>query len=434
MKYRLLATMLVVGSCVGCVATVKTTSTTGPQPPPPQGGTVASSQHPAYLHALSDLRAARAYLEKPASVASRWDQNTAIREIDAAIGEIRQAAIDDGKPLSDHPPVDVNELWGSRLHRALELVQAAHRDVSQDEDNGYANGLKNRAISHIDLSARYIEQGMTDAQANPQPVAPPPAQHPAYLHALSDLRYARYLLARPANVNVRWDENSAIREIDAAMAEIRQAAIDDGKPLDDHPPVDANLEWGGRLQKALDLVEASRNDVNQREDNAYAGGLKNRSVQHLDAAARFVREGIEDSRRPTTPPATGGDHPAYLHALSDMRLARALLERPAEVDVKWDESRAIRDIDAAIHEINQAAIDDHKPLTDHPPVDVKQRHRDRLRTAMDLLSGAARDIEQREDNTYAKGLRARAVRHIRAAEGAIRDAMKDRADTKTNKR
>src|ERR1700677_4720348 len=65
--------------------------------------------HPAYLHALADLRDSRAHLERAgaASQTTAWDENVAIHEIDAAIGEIRQASIDDGKPLNDHPPVDV---------------------------------------------------------------------------------------------------------------------------------------------------------------------------------------------------------------------------------------------------------------------------------------------------------------------------------------
>ena len=85
------------------------------------------------------------------------------------------------------------------------------------------------------------------AAAPPPPVAVAPAKHPAYLHALTDLRHARAFLARPAGIVVKWDENRAIRELDAAIKEIKEASIDDGKNLDDHPPVDAGLVWGDRL-------------------------------------------------------------------------------------------------------------------------------------------------------------------------------------------
>ena len=50
-----------------------------------------------------------------------------------------------------------------------------------------------------------------------------PGAHPAYLHALSDLRMARALLNDGwAWDPVRRDDNAAIREIDAAIGEIKQ--------------------------------------------------------------------------------------------------------------------------------------------------------------------------------------------------------------------
>src|SRR5579872_2380176 len=109
------------------------------------------------------------------------------------------------------------------------------------------------------------------------------------------------------------------------------------------------------------------------------------------------------------PSVARADHPAYLHALSDLRYARALLERPARPDVKWDENAAIGEVDAAIREIKGASIDDSKPLEDHPPIDANVGHRDRLRNAMNLLHRSAGDIEQREDNGWNNGLRGRAL-------------------------
>ena len=266
----------------------------------------------------------------------------------------------------------------------------------------------------------------------PAPVVVQPASHPAYLHALTDLRVARSYLARPAGAVVKWDENSAIREIDAAINEIKRAAVDDGKPLEDHPAVDVGMVWGDRLHRALELVEKARADVNQEEDNAFANGLKNRAVQHIGEAARFIHEGIEDAARPPGPngqPAVvivEQAHPAYLHALSDLRAARGLLEKPAHADVKFDEKRAIREIDAAIGEIKTAAIDDGKDPNEHPAVDVAVAHKERLHRAMDILHGAAADIEQKEDDKFSKGLRRRALDHIRKAEKDIHDAIEDR--------
>ncbi len=411
-----------------------------PAPAPAPVPVAAPAQHPAYLHALTDLRAARGYLRRPAGAMVKWDENRAIREIDAAINEIKRASVDDGKNIEDHPAVDDHMVWGGRLQKALELVETARRDVNQEEDNGFAQGLKNRAIGHIDLASRAIHDGMADAHVQPAPVvaeAPPPppppapAGHPAYLHALTDLRAARGYLRKPARAAVKWDEKRAIREIDAANGEIKKASIDDGKNIEDHPPVDDAMVWGGRLQKALELVETARRDVNQEEDNGFAQGLKNRAIGHIDLASRAIHDGMAEAPPPApvveqpAPPAAGA-HPAYLHAMSDLRHVRALLERPAHPEVKWDENNAIREIDAALGEIRKAAIDDGKPLSDHPAIDVHLGHRDRLKRAEEMLHQAAADIESREDNAWAQGLRGRALGHIRNAEHAVHEAMMDR--------
>ena len=128
----------------------------------------------------------------------------------------------------------------------------------------------------------------------------------------------------------------------------------------------------------------------------------------------------------------GDAHPAYLHALVDLRLARALLARPSrpsrDAEVRWDERRAIEQIDAAIHQIREAAIDDGKRLEDHPPVDVRQRRPDRIRTAIALLDKVSRNIDDREDNAFARGLRNRALGHIRAAIRFSREAVADRRE------
>jgi hypothetical protein len=127
-------------------------------------------------------------------------------------------------------------------------------------------------------------------------------------------------------------------------------------------------------------------------------------------------------------------HPAYLHAMSDLRYARALLAKPARPDVKWDEQNAIKEIDAALKEIREAAIDDSKAMEDHPPIDVALKHRDRLKQAEELLRKAAADIDEKEQNEWAKGLRGRANGHIHNAEHAVHEAIDDRKENKKHGR
>ncbi|HTR49578.1 MAG TPA: hypothetical protein VMJ10_02660 [Kofleriaceae bacterium] len=382
-------------------------------------GGMARADHPAYLHALADLRAARAHLQRPSGVVVKWDENRAIREIDAAIREIKTAAIDDGKPLEDHPPIDVGMDWRGRLHRSLELVQGSYDDVNKREDNDFARGLKHRALEHMQNAMQAIRDGISDAEAiRDVPPSAGPAGHPAYLHALSDLRAARAWLQKPSGYAIKWDENQAIREVDGAIREIKAAAIDDGKPLEDHPPIDVP-EYGGRLHKVMELLDRSRGDINEHEDNAWARGLKRRALGHIDAAKGFVQAGLDIADAPA-------QHPAYLHALSDLRLARALLQRPTRNGaVKWDENTAIREIDGAIREIKGAALDDGKPLEDHPPIDAGIEWGGRLQKAFDLVSAARADIDKREDDRFARGMKRRAIKRLDAAILAIKLGQDD---------
>ena len=118
-------------------------------------------EHPAYLHALSNLRAARWCLEhRPGNWEQTMDEREAVRRIDAAIGEIKKAAIDDGKNIEDHPGVEERRDHGGRLHLAMDFLKKAHEDVNKEEDNGFARGLKARALEHIDGAMRATEKAI----------------------------------------------------------------------------------------------------------------------------------------------------------------------------------------------------------------------------------------------------------------------------------
>ena len=116
--------------------------------------------------------------------------------------------------------------------------------------------------------------------------------HPAYLHALADLRDARAHLERPDHGALRHEENQALLEINYAIAEIKKAAIDDGKNPNAHTPVDAQLDWPGRLHGALALLDKAHNDIESHEDDAFASGLKQRALDHINKARREVQEAI----------------------------------------------------------------------------------------------------------------------------------------------
>lgn len=122
-------------------------------------------KHPYYLHALSDLRAARWMLEhRPGDAAVSGQEDVAVTEIDAAINEIKHAAIDDGKDIHDHPGVQGPNDRPGRLHKALEILRKVHSDVAREEDDPMVKGLRNRAVGHIDGAIHATESAIHDVK------------------------------------------------------------------------------------------------------------------------------------------------------------------------------------------------------------------------------------------------------------------------------
>jgi hypothetical protein len=123
-----------------------------------------------------------------------------------------------------------------------------------------------------------------------------PEPHPHYLRALSDLRAARAWLTALGENNVMGREMDAVTNIDKAIADIKQAAIDDGKDLNDHPPIDAHLKHRGRLHRALALINSARKDLRYAEGNPAALGWRKGALKHVNDAARADQQAIRDVR------------------------------------------------------------------------------------------------------------------------------------------
>jgi hypothetical protein len=109
---------------------------------------------------------------------------------------------------------------------------------------------------------------------------------------------------------------------------------------------------------------------------------------------------------------TPGRHPAYLHARSDLRRAQFLLRIREEPNVTRRLVEADHEAEAAIGEIDRAALIDHKDLDDHPRVDTNMDRRGRFRRIVELLRSARADLGREEDNGRARGWRDEAYRHI----------------------
>jgi len=123
---------------------------------------VMPGKHPGYLHSLTDMRTARWLLSHQAGDAKVYaGEDVAITELNAAIGEIKKASIDDGKDINDHPSVDVSE-HGSRLLRAIETLKKAHADIDKEEDNPEVRELRHHALEHLDKAIRAAEQAHSE--------------------------------------------------------------------------------------------------------------------------------------------------------------------------------------------------------------------------------------------------------------------------------
>ena len=121
-----------------------------------------------------------------------------------------------------------------------------------------------------------------------------PGQHPGYLHALSELKDARWLIQhRPGDTAVTVAEAGAPVDINAAIGDIKHAASIDDKNLDIHPPVDAPPTQQGRLHKALELLGEALNEVNRPEDNPAALPYQRGAIRHIQAAMDQTKDAID---------------------------------------------------------------------------------------------------------------------------------------------
>jgi hypothetical protein len=121
-----------------------------------------------------------------------------------------------------------------------------------------------------------------------------PGDHPGYLHALSDLRTARWLLYHQSgDRKVYANEDAAIQEIDAAINEIKRASIDDGKDLNDHPMIDVR-EHGSRLLRAIETLKKAHHDIDEEEDNPQVRELRHRASEHIERATKATERAHDD--------------------------------------------------------------------------------------------------------------------------------------------
>lgn len=109
----------------------------------------AQAQEPHYLHALSELRTARDYIQFDHRELFHKERHHAVDEINKAIDEIKHAAWDDGKNTMFAPPAQgVSDPWAP-MHEAQKHLNVAQNQVGQGIDTPQNQGLRDRAMFHI---------------------------------------------------------------------------------------------------------------------------------------------------------------------------------------------------------------------------------------------------------------------------------------------
>ena len=83
-----------------------------------------------------------------------------------------------------------------------------------------------------------------------------------------------------------------------------------------------------------------------------------------------------------------GRHPRYLRARTDLRTAQFYLRVREEPNVMRNLHAADGEVDAAVAEVDRAAVLDRKDMNDHPRIDSGLARKDRFRRIVDLLRSA----------------------------------------------
>src|SRR5271170_5460601 len=117
--------------------------------------------HPGYLHAISDLRQAHDLLKSNfAAPAQAQAAAAAIPAVEAAIGDLIKASKVDNKNLAAVAPFDDKLPPVSRLHKAADLLKAAHREASGPESDPSALPLPEPCIGAYGSGQRRLSQGL----------------------------------------------------------------------------------------------------------------------------------------------------------------------------------------------------------------------------------------------------------------------------------
>jgi len=253
----------------------------------------AQTDYPHYRHALTDLRIARAYLWDDRGLAG--DEKQAVRAIDDAIDQCRNAGIRAGRESADIPSGDLRLSHRDRLLKAATLLDDARRDLAIDEDHRARLDWRTKALLSVNTAFQSTQHAIHPDYRDGRGAN----DHPHYRQALADLRTARAYLRSDRgdnDTNVNIDQKDAMDRINHAISEIRRASIDDGRASDYRPDIDTSLDRRGRLQKAADLIASAKRALGYSEDDRISLGWRKNAQNDLSDALTSARRALRDRR------------------------------------------------------------------------------------------------------------------------------------------
>jgi hypothetical protein len=111
-----------------------------------------------------------------------------------------------------------------------------------------------------------------------------------------------------------------------------------------------------------------------------------------------------------------GGNPVNLHSLSDLRIARSMVDkRPGGWGRAMDQIEAVHQVDAAIYEIEKSAHHDGRSITQNIAMDAELDHAGKIREALEFIHKTYVDVNPEEVGYFAKEMRDRANGHMQAA-------------------
>jgi hypothetical protein len=117
--------------------------------------------HAGYIHAINDLRAARAQLMAPFQNPNHIQAaHAAIDEINHAIGDLKQAAAMNGADGNDTIPPNSQSDAAGRFHKANQYLTSARVDASAPESDPAALRSRDDGVRRIDAAIAIVRKAI----------------------------------------------------------------------------------------------------------------------------------------------------------------------------------------------------------------------------------------------------------------------------------